>query len=255
MTTFPRLAAAELTKIRTLRSTAWTLVLAFVITVAFGVGVSFYLSTTFDRLGAESRATFDPSDFAMSMVEYGQLVLVVFGVLVVGSEYRGGTIRAALAAVPRRSEFYRAKMFVGGALAFAVSELTVFVMYFGSQAALGSHGGAITDPGVFGAVFGTGLYLTMIAVISMGVTAMLRSPAVAIGTLIPFFFMVSNILGHVPGVRVVGQFLPDQAGNQIIFRHYPTGSVLGPWTGLLVMAAWTALALAGGYLVLRSRDA
>ncbi|MGW3966101.1 ABC transporter permease subunit [Amycolatopsis sp. NPDC005003] len=250
-----RVLLSEFTKIRTVRSTTWTLVLAFVVTVALSVALALYMRSVFDRISASERQAFDPAEFALGTVAYGQVVLVAFGVLVVGSEYGSGTIRASLVAVPRRLRFYGAKVLAGGLLALVVSELTAFAMFFATQVALGPHGGSLGAPGVLRAVAGTGLYLTLIAVLSMGVTTMLRSPALALGVLIPFFFIVSNLLGHVPGIKRAGQFLPDQAGHQIMLVTTPGDSVLGPWSGLLVMTAWAVAALAGGYLVLRARDA
>jgi ABC-2 type transport system permease protein len=250
-----RVLLAEFTKIRTIRSTTWTLLLTFVISVALSVALALYMRSAFDRMSPADRQSFDPAEFALGTVAYGQVILVAFGVLVVGSEYGSGTIRASLVAVPRRMRFYGAKILVGGLLALGVSELTAFAVYFATQVTLGPHGGSLGDPGVVRAVAGAGLYLTLIAVLSMGVTTMLRSPAPALGVLIPFFFIVSNLLGHVPGIKRAGQFLPDQAGHQLMLVTTPGDSVLGPGTGLLVMVAWTVAALAGGYGVLRARDA
>ncbi|GLZ37028.1 ABC transporter permease [Actinokineospora sp. NBRC 105648] len=246
---------SELTKIRTVRSTTWTLLLTFLLSVAISLALAVFMRGAFDRISPAERDSFDPAEFALGTVAYGQVVLVAFAVLVVSSEYGSGTIRASLAAVPLRGRFYGTKILAGGLLAFVVAELTAFAMFFVSQVALGEHGGSLGDPGVLRAVFGTGVYLTLIALFSTGVATVLRSSALALGVLIPFFFIVSNLLGHVPGIKRVGQFLPDQAGHQIMLVTTQTDSVLGPWTGLLVQAAWAAAALAGGYLALRSRDA
>ena len=107
------------------------------------------------------------------------------------------------------------------------------------------------------AVFGGGLYMTLIAMFSMGVAAMLRSPMLSLGILMPFFFLISNILGNVPATEKVGRFLPDQAGSKIMQVVTPIDDDVpyGPWGGLGIMALWVIAALVGGYAVLKRRDA
>jgi len=106
-------------------------------------------------------------------------------------------------------------------------------------------------------VFGGGLYMTLIAMFSMGVAAMLRSPMLSLGILMPFFFLISNILGNVSVTKKVGQFLPDQAGSRIMQVVPRAGDdpPYGPWGGLGIMLLWVVAALVGGYAVLRRRDA
>lgn len=99
--------------------------------------------------------------------------------------------------------------------------------------------------------------MTLIAMFSMGVAAMLRSPMLSLGILMPFFFLISNILGNVGATEKVGRYLPDQAGSRIMQVVTPVDddTPYGPWGGLAVMALWVAAALLGGYLMLKRRDA
>ncbi|GAB2755788.1 ABC transporter permease [Amycolatopsis magusensis] len=246
---------SEWTKLRTIRSTVWALVLTFVLSVGISVLLAGYLNGSFDSFDAGYRDSFDPIEFALGTIAYGQIVLVAFGVLAVSSEYGSGTIRSSLAAVPRRGQFFAAKIAVGTAAALVVSMITVFVMFFAAQAFLGSLGGSLGDPGALRAVFGTGLYLTLVAVFSMGAATILRSSGLSLGILIPFFFVVSNLVSRIPGIEAAGHYLPDQAGKQIMVVTGHTDSPLGPWQGLLVLAAWAAAAVLAGYVVLRHRDA
>lgn len=107
------------------------------------------------------------------------------------------------------------------------------------------------------AVIGGGLYMGLIAMFSMGAAAMLRSPMLALGILMPFFFLISSILGAVEATRKVGQYLPDQAGGHVMQVVIPPEDTTpyGPWGGLAIMVAWVAAALLGGYFTLRQRDA
>ncbi|MFJ4906114.1 ABC transporter permease [Streptomyces sp. NPDC093249] len=250
---------SEWTKIRTVSSTVWTLASALVVTVAMGAGLSALVNSTFDQLGEAERLTFDPTVVSFSGMVLGQLAMVVFGVLVVGSEYSSGMIRTSLAAVPQRTTFLLSKVAVAGGLALLVGLATSFLAFFLGQALLGGHRASIGDDNVLRAVFGAGLYLALIALFSMGVTAMLRSSMLSLGILVPFLLLISNILTAVPKAKEVARFFPDQAGKKIM-QVVPDamnsqGTPYGPWGGLGIMVLWVVAALLGGCLVLRRRDA
>jgi ABC-2 type transport system permease protein len=188
----------------------------------------------------------------------GQLAMIVFGVLVVSNEYSTGMIRTSLAAVPRRAAFLTGKVAVATTLALVVGLVTSFAAFFLGQAMLGSPlRTSLDSPGVLRAVIGGGLYMALIAMFSMGVAAMLRSPMLSLGILMPFFFLVSNILANVSATKKVGQYLPDQAGSRImqVVPRVGDETPYGPWGGLGIMVLWVIAALAGGYALLRRRDA
>ncbi|MFE7841999.1 ABC transporter permease [Streptomyces sp. NPDC057474] len=248
---------SEWTKIRSVASTVWTLSLAGVVTVALGVLISLLSKHEFDNLSRADRLSFDPTFISFAGMTLGQLAMIVFGVLVVSNEYSTGMIRTSLAAVPQRGSFLFSKIAVATGLAFVVGLATSFVAFFLGQAMLGSHRAEIGDPGVLRALFGGGLYMTLIAMFSMGVAAMLRSPMLSLGILMPFFFLISNILGNVGATEKIGRYLPDQAGSKIMQVVTPVDddTPYGPWGGLAIMALWVAAALLGGYLLLKKRDA
>ncbi|MDX2604776.1 ABC transporter permease subunit [Streptomyces caniscabiei] len=255
--TAAQVVRSEWTKIRSVASTVWTLSLAGLVTIALGVLISLLSKNEFDNLNRDDRLSFDPTFISFAGMTLGQLAMIVFGVLVVSNEYSTGMIRTSLSAVPQRGTFLFSKIAVATALSFAVGLVTSFVTFFLGQAMLGSHRAEIGDPGVLRAVFGGGLYMTLIAMFSMGVAAILRSPMLSLGILMPFFFLISNILGNVGATEKVGRYLPDQAGSKIMQVVTPVDddTPYGPWGGLGVMALWVAAALLGGYLSLKRRDA
>ncbi|MFC9285038.1 ABC transporter permease [Streptomyces collinus] len=248
---------SEWTKIRSVASTVWTLSLAVVVTLALGMLISALSRSQFDNMPVTDRLSFDPTAVSFAGMTLGQLAMIVFGVLVVSNEYSTGMIRVSLAAVPRRGTFLFSKIAVATALALLVGMVTGFAAFFLGQAMLGPLGTRIGDPGVLRAVVGGGLYMTLIAVFSMGVAVMLRSPMLSLGILMPFFFLISTILGNVSATRKVGRFLPDQAGSRImrVVPRIGDDTPYGPWGGLGIMALWVVAALVGGYLLLRHRDA
>ncbi|MFB7912906.1 ABC transporter permease [Streptomyces sp. NPDC056061] len=259
MSSVPAALTSEWTKIRTVSSTVWTLICAFGVTVLMSAALCALMNAQFDDLPPMEHATFDPTFVSFSGMVLGQLAMVVFGVLVVGTEYSSGMIRTSLAAVPRRGTFLFSKIAVAGALALAVGLVTGFVSFFLGQALLGAHRTDIGAPHVLRAVVGAGLYMGLIGIFSMGVATMLRSSMLSLGILMPFFFLVSQILSVVPGAKKVAQYFPDRAGSkimQVVPDAMNSGqSPYGPWGGLGILVAWVVAALLGGYLVLKKRDA
>ncbi|MGW1912350.1 ABC transporter permease [Streptomyces sp. NPDC002076] len=247
---------SEWTKIRSVASTVWTLSVAVAVTIAIGTLISALSRSQFDSMPVQDRLSFDPTYVSFAGMTLGQLAMIVFGVLVVSNEYSTGMIRVSLAAVPQRATFLFGKIAVAGALALVVGMATSFAAFLLGQAMLGPHGARLGDPGVLRAVVGGGLYMTLIAVFSMGVAAMLRSPMLSLGILMPFFFLISTILGNVDATKKAGRFLPDQAGSRIM-QVVPRAddTPYRPWGGLGIMVLWVIAALAGGYVLLKRRDA
>lgn len=247
---------SEWTKVRTLRATVWTLLP----TVVLGIGLGALVSLALRDARTEPYGEVDPIFATFYGLTLAQLPLVVFGVMLVASEYRSGTIRPSLLATPHRGRFYAGKVLTGAGLASVVSLGTVLGTFAAAQATLGPRAVSLTDPGVTRAVVGAWLYLTLICLFAVGVAAMVRGAVVALSVLLPLLFLNSQGLGNIPGARTVLQFLPDQAGQFIMHMAGPPDDpvfdrVYGPWTGLAILALWTAAALAGGHLVLRHRDA
>jgi ABC-2 type transport system permease protein len=246
---------SEWTKIRSVNSTALTLSLAVIVSVGLGMLISAVSNNEFSKMSPKDRITFDPTFVSFAGLTLGQLAMVVFGVLVVGSEYSSGMIRTSLAAVPQRGSFLFSKVTVATLLSLVVSLVTSFAAFFLGQAMLGDHSTDLGAPNVLRAVFGAALYMTLMCMFSMGVATMLRSPMLSLGILMPFLFLVSPILGSVSATKKVGQYFPDQAGQKIM-QVIPSGDApYGPWGGFGILVAWTAAVLIGGYVLLKRRDA
>ncbi|BCB78395.1 ABC transporter permease subunit [Phytohabitans flavus] len=240
-------ASAELTKLRTVRSTPWTLA-AFVVVSA---GLAFLLELTLRN--AQRMEGYDPLMAAFLPLTLGQMALVVFGAMAVTSEYSSGTIRASLAAVPDRRRFFLAKVAAVAAVAAGVSLVTVPVTVVAARMRLSSAE-------VLEACAGAWIYLTLMCVFTVGVATMVRHTALVLGGLLPVLFLGSQGLGNVPAIRKVTQFLPDQTGWVVMHLAGPQDDPrwardYSAWGGLGLLALWTVAALLGGYLVLRRRDA
>lgn len=249
------LLLAEWTKARTVRSTWWSLFTAAVLCVGLGV----LLGVQWSSAAPQQRADIGAAEISFYPLLLGQIALVTFGVLLASAEYTTGTIRASLAAVPRRGAFLTAKALVAAGIAAVVAVAVTFATFFATQWGLGDLAASLGDPGVLRAVLGACLYLTMMCVFATGVALVLRSSALSLGILIPLLFLNSQGLASLPAIRSVTQYLPDQAGAGMMRvttdRAFILGPLdFGPGTAFLIMLAWVAAALAGGYLSLLRRD-
>ncbi|MGW7347975.1 ABC transporter permease subunit [Streptomyces sp. NPDC054854] len=253
---FAAVLQSEWTKIRTVASTSWTLATTFLITVGMGAGLCAITNATFDNLPKEQQVAFDATQLSFSGMLLGQLAILVFGALVVGSEYSTGMIRTSLAAVPGRGKLMLGKVLVATALALVVGLATAFLSFFLGQALLGDHSTDLGADNVLRAVIGFGLYLALLALFSIGVSMMLRNTAASISLLVTFILILSIVLSIIDATRKVAYYLPNQAGSAIMQTVPPGEDVpYGPWGGLGIMALWALAAVLGGYLVLRKRDA
>jgi ABC-2 type transport system permease protein len=262
---FGRLMQAEWTKIRSVRSTTWTLIMFVIITVGFTALITWVTVANWNGPQAgprDIRAATDPTAVIFGVAIYlGQLTLAVLGVLVISSEYSTGVIRASLLAVPKRLPMLAAKIVVFALAIGALAEIVAFASFYIGSAILHSHVHvALSDPNVLRATLGAGLYLTAFGLFAMAVGLLMRHTAGAISVAIAVGFVVPILAGLLPDTslwnHIVG-YLPVQAGTTVLTVH-PTGGdavVLSAWQGFGVLCIWVAVLMAiGGYL-LRRRDA
>jgi len=263
---FGHLLLSEWTKIRSVRSTVWALILFVVITIGFTVLVTALITANWDKGrggggGREAHVAIiaDPAGFLMGAgVGLGQLTICVLGALLITTEYSTGVIRASLLAVPRRTPMLAAKAIVFAALILVLAEIVCFSSFFAGSAILHSRVAvSLSDPGVARAVFGTGLYLTVLGLLALAVGALIRHTAGAISTIIGVVLVLPILSGLLPGSwgAHINAYLPQQAGSLISHAHQQAGDLLSPWQGFGVLCIWTALLLAAGIYLLKRRDA
>src|SRR6202167_1989073 len=104
--------ASEFTKIRSDRSTYWTL--AALLIVSIGIGAAITARSRADiRHKPPNKAGFDATQASLAaFFEIGQLIIAVIAALAITSEYSTGMIRTSLTAQPRRGTVYAAKAIV-----------------------------------------------------------------------------------------------------------------------------------------------
>jgi ABC-type transport system involved in multi-copper enzyme maturation permease subunit len=132
--------ASEYTKIRSVRSTYWTLGALFVVSVGLGLAIAAATAANFNDHPAQ-KAAFDATQVSLGLFfEIGQLIIAVLGAMVITSEYSTGMIRTSLTAQPRRGVVYAAKAIAFSSVALVVSLITAFVAFFTVQAVYSPSG-------------------------------------------------------------------------------------------------------------------
>jgi ABC-2 type transport system permease protein len=240
---------AEFTKIRRLRSTIVTLGLFVAVSVLVGALDGASSRSAIDSHSPLLRSDFTPEQAGLDGILYGQLALIVFGVLIVAGEYTSGMMRVSLLAIPRRGRLYIAKMTAAGLVTAVVAVPVTLATYLVTQLALGAHGASIGAGGVPRALAGGVVYLTLICLFSAGVAAITRNAVLPLAVLLPMVLAGSHLLTLIGATRQLAKYLPDQAGSQILTVH--SAQAL---TGLLTLLGWTAAALTAGYLRTRQWD-
>ncbi|MGH9016705.1 MAG: ABC transporter permease subunit, partial [Acidimicrobiales bacterium] len=253
---------SEWTKLRSVRSTLWSLVATAVLTLAIDILATGTEAGRWAHAGAGQRLAFDPTSLSLAGFLFGQLAIGVLGVLVVSAEYSTGTIRATFGAVPQRSLVLAAKVAVFTAVAFVLGEILSFASFFIGQAILSGSAptAALGQPGVLRAVVGGGLFLTALGLFALGLGTIIRHSAGAITAFVGIFFVVPLIVETLPSTvkDAVGKYLPDNIGSAMTtvkqgFRtDVPTFS---PWASFGLLCAYAAVVLVVGGILTVRRDA
>src|SRR5277367_1828902 len=132
--------ASEFTKIRSVRSTYWTLAALLVVSIGIGAAITGGTEASFSHNPA-NKAAFDATQISLiAFFEIGQLIIAVIAAMTITSEYSTGMIRTSLTAQPRRGTVYAAKAIVLTSLTLIVSLITSFIAFFVGQALLSSSG-------------------------------------------------------------------------------------------------------------------
>jgi ABC-2 type transport system permease protein len=258
MNEMTRLASAEWTKLRTLRSSAWTLTAMVVASIGLAALISASDAHGYSGLSAADKATWDPTNESLAGTLIGQIAIGVFGVLAITGEFASGTIRSSIAAAPRRTPLLVAKSVVYGGVALIAGELISLASFFVGQPIIARHAphATIGQPGVARAVIFAGLYLALVCLISLGIGTVLRHTAGAISAVVAILLVIPAITAALPEriQNSFGMFLPVQIGGASMGAVEKVPHALSPWAGAGVLALYAAVALiiAGWSLV--SRD-
>ncbi|HSC50091.1 MAG TPA: hypothetical protein VLD16_07495 [Gaiellaceae bacterium] len=253
-----RVALSEWTKLRSLRSTRWSLFAAVLLTIGFPVLFAFVTSSHWGSMSPSERANRHPLDIALAGVNVSQLAVAVLGVLVVTGEYSTGMIRASFSAVPKRLPVLWAKTGVFGVVTFALMLPSVVAAFYASQAILARHDllqTSLSHHAVGRSVAGGAVYLLLVGVFALGIGAIVRNTAGAIATFAGIFFVIPPLMNVLPSSwnAAISKYLPSEAGRQLFTPTHDATSLSPLWGGLL-FAAYCAFVLALAAVLLVRRD-
>jgi ABC-type transport system involved in multi-copper enzyme maturation permease subunit len=287
--------ASEFTKLRSVRSTYWTIAALLITSVGIGALIGFGQASNFHN-NPWNKAGTDATQLSLGFFFYiGQLIIAVIGAMIITSEYSTGMIRTSLTAMPRRGTVYLGKLIVLTAVTLVVSLVTSFLSFFAGQAALSGTGvaaslfhsttipanvnmspptGGPNAPGppnytfvgtdvihastVLQAVVGTALFVTLVALIAFGIGAIIRHTAGAITTVIGLMFILFIVIQLLPdNWRFdIMRFFPDEAGRVIsVTVGSGNAHLWSAWPQMLVTLIWAVVLIGAGGYLFRKRDA
>jgi ABC-type transport system involved in multi-copper enzyme maturation permease subunit len=258
----PNAIRSEWTKIRSVRSTLWSIVAM--------AGVAIGLNALINWLSIDRRwSTMVPGEQAdhlahpldtilTSPMLVAQFAVAVIGVMAISAEYSTGMVRSTLQAQPRRLTILTAKVLVLAGLMVVVGEALSFGAYLTGKAVIAPHIPVrLSDPGALRAVVGAGLYIPVLALFSLAVAAILRHTAAAITTVLGIMLVVSNLTALLPDSwgHHINAYMPMNAGSLVFQQHVDPKQLLTAWQGLGVFGAETAILLVIAAVLMRRRDA
>ncbi|MET8680159.1 ABC transporter permease subunit [Streptomyces sp. NPDC004647] len=259
--------ASEWTKIRTVRSTMWTLGTMFLLVVGIG------LLTGVGLQGAEQTVPLLSGGFFGLIL--GQICIITLGVLVVTSEYGTGMIRTTLTACPSRGRVLLAKSVVFFLLSLVMTTVATGLTALMHSSMLGGRppgefatipkesvvGGEViaTSSEWLGATLGAGLYVALLGLLSLAVGSLLRHSAGAItamlgAVLLPLLlalFMQTESLEKVREKLI--EYSPLN-GLATLYRIPIDGGDGTGWHLLWILVGVTAAALVAAFALLEKRD-
>ncbi len=240
---------SELTKIRSVRSTYWTLIVLVLAGVGWAIAACAGEAAHWAQTAPQDRAGFDPTQASVAgLALLGQLVIVVFGVLVMTSEYSTGMMRTSLAVMPRRGVLFGAKAAVLTAVTLIVALITSFASFLTGQCLLrGTHVTAsLSQPGVLRAVLAAACYVAVSGLFAFALGAIVRGTAGAITAAYGLLFLLPQL----------AKALPSTWYTELV-RWLPGGDVVNVVTGTRgvnadqhLFSAGGELAVFGGYAVI-----
>jgi ABC-type transport system involved in multi-copper enzyme maturation permease subunit len=251
----------EWTKLRSVRSTMWSLIAMAGIAIGLMSLIAWATMQRWSRFDPPTQAELrgHPLEIVLARpVFVCQLVVAVLGVMVMSAEYTTGMIRSTLQSQPRRMTVLTAKVAVFAALMLVAGEVLSFAAFLIGRQIIAAHiPVSLSDPGVTRAVVGAGLYIAVLGLFSLAAGAIIRHTAGAITAVLGLILIVSNLTALLPDSwgHHINAYMPTNAGTLILQARQAPDDLLSPWQGFAVFGGWTVLLLVVAAVLFRRRDA
>jgi len=257
--TLPNVVRSEWTKLWSLRSTRWTLLVSVIAMAGLGPLVAAVQMSRWNQLDFHARATYDSIDTAVGGWHLAQLAIGVLGVLVISGEYSTGMVRSSLMAVPRRLPVVWAKLIVFAAVTFTLMLVSGLISFFAVQSIVTQHHvqHGLGDAGALRTVIGAALYQTVLGLLCVGLGTILRNTAGAIATFVALLFVLPGISAILPASvnNSISPYLPLNAGTTVASHHFDNPNHLSVWGGFALLCGYALVAIALGAMTIMRRDA
>lgn len=254
--------SSEWTKLRSLRSTWIIAFLAITMSISFSALISFITGLTYDEWIPAQQATFDPLINSTSGVLFGIILLIVFGVLTVTSEYSSKMIRTTFIATPQRTKVLAAKAILVALIGILLSTITILGMFLVSQAIFGIYGldtASISDSDTIRLLLvyaiAPGLIYTLIP---FSIAFLLRGTASAITASIGLFFlpfMLSALLPSWVQENIFRYFADISMDSLAGLTSAESNMHVSDGLAVVVIAIWIIGGLLLASVTLNRRDA
>lgn len=257
-----RIAVSEWTKIRSVRSTMWTLGVAVALTIGVPCLVALVTKSHWNHMtpGEQADRYHNRLALATAGVNLSVLAVAVLAVLTITAEYSTGMIRASFTAVPRRLPVLWAKLGVFSLVTFVLMLPSVFIAFWANQAILHSHNppilqASLSDSSVFRTVLGSAIYLTVVGIFAMAIGAIIRNTAGGISAFVAIFFVIPPLLNILPTSwnNAISPWLPDSS-SRAIFQLTHGAHELSPAGGAAVFVGYCAFVIAVAAILIKRRD-
>jgi ABC-2 type transport system permease protein len=257
--TLAHVLRAEWTKLWSLRSTRWTILISLIAMAGLGPLVAAVQMGRWGQMSPGEQAHFNSIDSGVGGWHLAQLTIGVLAVLVITGEYSTGMIRSSLMAVPRRLPVLWAKLLVFGAITFVLMLLATLVSFYAVQAIVTGHHlqHSLGDPGALRVVIGAGLFLTVLALMNIGLGGIMRNTAGGIAVFVALLFVLPGISAILPSSvnNAISPYLPLNAGTTVVSIRFDNSHHLSTWGGFALFCGYAAVAIAGAAISLARRDA
>jgi ABC-2 type transport system permease protein len=253
-----RVIRSEWTKLWSLRSTRWTLLVAILGMAGLGPLIATVQMNRWDHMGLDDRLHFNPINTGLGGYHFAQLAIGVLGVLVLTGEYSTGQIRSTFMAVPKRLPVLWAKAGTFATVTFVLMLISGLVAFLASQSILTQHHvqTSLGHAPALRAWVGAALYLAVLGVLALSLGAIVRNTAGGIALFAGLLFVVPGLAAILPtGTQnAINPYLPSVAGATIL-SGTRDAHTFSPWGGFALFCGYTVLALVVAAVLMRRRDA